>query len=123
MLDRAAVCTLEGRTLGPKRDDLAVARELHGARLAEECRGVRGEEHLVRADAHDERYPFLTSADEKPRMVVVDHDEGEVPFELGECEAHGLDEVAFVVALDEMRDGLGVGLGRERVAVGDEALR
>ena len=34
-----------------------------------------------------------------------------------------LDKIAFVVALDEMRHGLGVGLGREGVAVGDQAGR
>ena len=56
-------------------------------------------------------------------MVVMDHDEREVALELVEREPHGLDEVAFVVALDEVRDRLGVGLGRERVAVGHEARR
>ena len=53
---------------------------------------------------------MLAGADEEPGMVVVDDDEGEVPLELGEREANGLDEVALVVALDEMRDGLGVRL-------------
>ena len=50
-------------------------------------------------------------------MVVVDHDEGEVALELVEREPHGLDQVALVVALDEMRDRLRVRLRRERVAV------
>ena len=54
-------------------------------------------------------------------MVVMDDDEGEVALELREREAHGLDEVALVVALDEMRDGLGVRLGAEGVPLGDEA--
>ncbi len=34
-----------------------------------------------------------------------------------------LDEIAFVVALDEMRHRLGVGLGREGVAVSEQAGR
>ena len=55
-------------------------------------------------------------------MVVVDHDEREVALELGEREPHGLDEIALVVALDEVRDGLGVGLGGEDVPVRGEAL-
>ena len=55
-------------------------------------------------------------------MVVVDRDEREVPLELGEGETHGLDEVSLVVALDEMRHRLGVGLGGEGVTVVDEAL-
>ena len=65
----------------------------------------------------------MARADEEARVVVVDHDEREVALELVEREAHGLDEVAFVVVLDEVRDRLGVGLGRERVAVRDEIRR
>ena len=57
------------------------------------------------------------------RVVVMDHDEREVALELVERETHGLDEVALVVALDEMRDRLRVGLGRERVAVGRRGSR
>ena len=116
VLDRASVRALERRALGPQGDDLAVARELHVARLAQERGRVRGEEHLVRADPDDERH-LVACADEEPRMVVMDDDECEVPLELGEREPHRLDEVALVVALDEVRDGLGVGLGGERVAV------
>ena len=54
---------------------------------------------------------LVARADEEARMVVVDHDEREVALELVEREANGLDEIALVVALDEMRDRLGVGLG------------
>ena len=36
--------------------------------------------------------------------------------------AHGLDEIAVVVALDQVRDDLGVGLGGEGVALGEQAL-
>ena len=55
-------------------------------------------------------------------MVAVDHDEREMPFELGERSADGLDEIALVVVLDEMRHGLGVGFRREPVPVGRQAL-
>ena len=44
------------------------------------------------------------------------------PFELGEGEPYRLDEVAFVVTLDEVGDGLCVGLRGEGVAFGGEAL-
>ena len=106
---------------GRSGDDLAVARELHRARLAQEGSRVRGEEHLVRPDADDER-DLVAGADEQAGVVAMDDDEREVSFELAEREPDGLDEIALVVALDEVRDGLGVGLGRERVAVGGEAL-
>ena len=55
-------------------------------------------------------------------MVAVDDDEREVALELVVGRAHRLDEVAFVVALDEVRDDLRVGLRREGVAVGFERL-
>ena len=45
-------------------------------------------------------------------MVVVDDDEGEVALELLERLPHGVGEVAGVVALDQMGDRLGVGLGK-----------
>ena len=81
--DRGSVHALEGRALGPHGDDLAVARELHGARLAQERRRVRSEEHLALADPDDERH-LMARADEKARVVAVDDDEREVAFELGE---------------------------------------
>ena len=55
-------------------------------------------------------------------MVVVDDHEREVPFELGIRLPHRLDEVAGVVALDEMRDHLRVGLRAECVAFLDERI-
>ena len=56
-------------------------------------------------------------------MVVVDDHEGEVPLEFRERKANGLDEIARVMALDEMRDGLGVRLRAERMPVRDENPR
>ena len=49
-------------------------------------------------------------------------DEREVPLELPKGLAHGLDEIALVVALDKVDDGLGVCLGGEDVALGLEGL-
>ena len=92
-------------------------------RLAQECGRVGREEHLALADSDDERNAVLANPDEEPRVVVMDHDESEVPFERAEREPDCLDEVALVVALDEVRDRLGVGLGRERVAVRGELVR
>ena len=122
VLDGLPSACWKRRTFGPQRHDLAVARELHDARLAQERGGVRREEHLVAPDADHERH-LVARADEKSRVVVMDDDECEVALELVERATHGLDEIAFVVALDEVRDGLGVGLGGERVPVVDEAGR
>ena len=49
-------------------------------------------------------------------MIVVDDDEGEVPLELFVGRAHGFQQVAVVVALDQVDHDLGIGLGPERVA-------
>jgi len=57
----------------------------------------------------------VARADEEPRVVAVDDDEGEVPLELREREPDRLDEIAVVVTLDQMGDRLGVGLGGEGV--------
>ena len=121
VVDDLAVRHREGRALRRDRDDLAVARELHRARLAQEGGRVGRQEVLTLAEPHDERH-LEPRADEQAGMVAVDDDEGEVPLELAERAADRLDEVALVVALDEMDDGLGVGLGRERVPVRGEAL-
>ena len=101
--------------------DVAVARELDGARLAEERGGVRGEERLALGEADDHR-ALQPGADEHARVVAVDDDEGEVALELPVREPHGLDEIAVVVLLDQVRDRLGVRLGREDVAELGEAL-
>ncbi len=106
--------------VGRDRDDLAVARELDRARLLEERGGVRGEEGLAAADADHERH-LVSRADEEVRMLAVDDDEREVTLELGEREPNRLDEIAVVVALDQVGDGLGVRLRSEGVAFGSEA--
>ena len=118
--DALPVSALEDGALGPDGDDLPVARELDGAGLAQECRRVRGEEHLIRAESDDER-DLVSRADEKAGVVVVDDDEREVALELAECEPHGLDQIALVVALDQVSHGLGVRLGCEDVTIRREA--
>jgi hypothetical protein len=50
-------------------------------------------------------------------MVAVNDDEREMALQLRVRLAHGLDEVACVVPLDEVNDDFGVGLRGKRVAV------
>ena len=64
----------------------------------------------------------MAGADEQARVVAVDHDEGEVALEVADGAAHGRGQVAVVVLLDQVGDGLGVGLGAEDVAVCLQAL-
>ena len=55
-------------------------------------------------------------------MVVVDRDDREVPLEPRVDADERLHEVAVVLLLEQVHDDFGVGLGRERVALGDELL-
>ena len=117
--DLLAVDRPEGRPLRPHGDDLVVLDDLDALRVAQE-RGRRGrEEHLPLADAHEQR-ALVPRADEQLRVLAVEDDEGEVPLQLGVGGAHSRDEVALVVPLDEVGDHLGVGLGRELVALLEE---
>ena len=56
-------------------------------------------------------------------MVGVHGDERVVAAQVGEGAAHRLGQVAVVVALDQVGDDLGVGLGAERWPVGLELAR
>ena len=96
-------------------DDLVVLDDLDALRVAQERRRGRGEEHLFLADAYEQR-ALVPRPDEQLRVLTVEDDEREVPFQLGVGGAHRGDEVALVVALDEVRDDLGVRLRRELVA-------
>ncbi len=101
---------------GRDHDDVAVLDLHHGPRLLEEGGNRRGEEGLVLADADDQR-ALLASADEQVGMLGVHGDERVVAAKIGEGGANGGGEIALVVALDQVGDDLGVGLGAEDVAL------
>ena len=100
-------------------DDLAVIGEHRAARLAEERGDVRGEEVLALAEPDDERR-LAANADEQVGMIVVDHDDREVAFEQRIDARERRGEIAVVLALEQVHDDLGVGLGAERVTLGDQ---
>ncbi len=59
----------------------------------------------------------MAPADEQVRVVVVDRDDREVALEQRVDAHERLGEVAVVLALEQVDDNLGVGLGGERVAL------
>ena len=79
--DLAVLDVDEARALRGNRHDLAVVDQLDPPRLAEEGDRRGGKEHLPVAGA-DEQRALLAGSDELARMVVMDDDECEVPFEL-----------------------------------------
>ena len=119
-LELAAVEVEQRDALGRDHDQLAVLDLLDAARLLEEGDDVGGEERLAVAEADHQR-ALQARADDHLRVQRRDDAEREVPVEVAEREAHGLDEIALVVLLEQVRDHLGVGLRAEDVAVGDQA--
>ena len=106
--------------LGRDHDELAVADELGLARVLEERDDVGGEERLALAQADDHR-ALQARAHDHLRVQRRDDAEREVPVQVEERQAHGLDEIAVVVRLEQVGDDLGIGLGAERVTFGDAA--
>ena len=82
---------------------------------------VGGEEGLARAgvdaDAEDQRRA-LARADHAVRLVAAEHGDGEGAAQPRHGALHRLEQVAVVVAVDQVGDDLGVGLGDEDVAGG-----
>ena len=103
---------------GPIRrdgDDLVVLDELDAFVSPRNAAAVEARNISSSADAYEQR-ALVARPDEQLRVLAVEDDEREVPLQLGVGGAHRGDEVALVVALDEVRDDLGVRLGRELVA-------
>jgi hypothetical protein len=92
---------------------------LNAARLAQKRRDRGGEKRLVLAESDDER-ALQPRTDEHPGVVVMDDDEGEVSLELAVRGPYRVGEIPVVVALDQVRDDLGIGFGCERVTLGGE---
>ncbi len=107
----------DGDALAAQLDDLVLAQLDRGAGVGDEGGDVGGEEPLVLPHAHDER-GVAPGADHDVRLVGVDGDEGEGPFQPPAHLPHGVREVpARRERLgQQMRDDLGVRLGLQGVA-------
>ena len=95
---------------GAGDDDLVVVHVLHPPGRAEERGDGRRHEHLALPHAHDER-AAAPGGDEDAGAVAVGDGEREVAVEARVRGADGLDQVARVALLDQVRDHLGVGVG------------
>ena len=93
----------------------------HLARVLEDGRDIARDDGLALADADDERR-VLACRDDRLRVVEMHDRERVRALEVLDRSGDGCGQVAGEVALDEMRDGLGVGLGAQDVPVGREVL-
>ena len=99
------------------RDDrhLLVAEEHDVAGVAEDRRDVRGDEELAVAEADDDRRA-VADGDDLLRIVGRDQHQREQAAHQQQRAAHRvLEAVVLHLALDQVRDDLGVGLGDELV--------
>ena len=100
-----------------RRDDrhLLVAEKHDVARVAQHRRNVRRDEELAVAEADDDRRAVADGHD-LVRVVGRDQHQREQPAHVEQRPPHRiLEPVVLHLALDEVRDDLGVGLGDERV--------
>ena len=121
VLARLAVRDADEAHVVARRDhDLALVDDLDAARLLEEGGRERGEERVAVAAADDERRPGQARADDAVGLVARDGEEREVTLEARVEAAARLGEVAVVLLLDQVHERLGVGVRRERVALGGD---
>ena len=113
--ERGAVDVGDGDAPRPQVRDVAVLEEDDLVGVGQDRRDVRGQEALAVAEADDERH-VLAGADQPVALARV-HDRDRVgALELPERVPDGVGEVALVGLLDQVGDGLGVGLRGQAMA-------
>ena len=122
-LDEVALRIRDRDLVRRDRHDLVLA-DLDGcAGVVDECGDVGAEEVLAFAEADDQRR-VPAGGDDLTGSIGVNREQGERAFELIGGLAHRGGEVAgFLIVLGQLGGGhLGVGLGEELDALGDEVL-
>ena len=112
-----AAAGIVGELDARRRDDrhLLVAEEHDVARVAQDRRNVRGDEELAVAESDDDRRA-VAHGDDLVGIVGRDQHQREQAAHVQQRPPHRiLEPVVFHLALDQVRDDLGVGLGDERV--------
>ena len=109
------------RALGGHVGDVSLVEDDDVLGVLQDGRHVAGEEALAVAEPDDERHVH-PGADDPVGMVGVHDADGVRAAHLVERDAHGLDEVAAVLRLDEVRQHLGIGLGGEPMSLGHESV-
>ena len=116
-MHRRAIELCDGDTGGAQRDDLALVHDQHAAGVLENGGDVRGQELLAITQAGDERAAAETRADQQVGLLRTDHGDGIRAGHAAQRQPHGLFEIvlclAEVIAFDQVRQHLGIGLAVE----------
>ena len=123
LVGRDVVDGLGDETVAAHRHHLVVVEIDDLLRVLQDGGHVGGEEVLVARDADDERRA-VAHADDLVGLLLAHDDEPVGAFELRHGQTHRFLQRTggLVELLHQVRDDLGVGLGREEVAFLDEAL-
>ena len=120
LLDPPSALVLEHGALRRHDDEVAIVEKDDVARVREHGGHVGRHEVLAVAQPDDERRA-VAHGDDRPRIVGRDEHQREQPAQHAKRAAHGaFQPVAAHLALDDVRDHLGVGLGDEPVALGGQ---
>ena len=121
-LDRVAGEVGDRDAVGRDRDDLVLADRERVAGVLDERGDIRAEEVLALAEPDHERR-VAAGADDESGLVLVHREQREGAVEALHDRAERGDEVAAVrpvLAAEQHRGDLGVGLAAERVALGEQ---
>ena len=115
---------VDGRDRGARRakvDDVPILEEDHPVRVRQDRGDVGGEERLAVTEPHHER-DVLPRAHQPVRLTAM-HDRHRVgALDLRKRRTNGVGQVAGVRVLDQVREGLRVGVGAEHVPARLEAV-
>ena len=105
----------DGDAPRPEVRDVAVLEEHDLVGVGQDRRDVRGQEALAVAEADHQRH-VLAGADQPVALADVHHRDRVGALELPERMPDGVGQVALVGLLDQVGDGLGVGLRGQAMA-------
>ena len=108
--NRDSVEGTQRQSLGGQDRDFIFLEDENLARAAQEGRHVRGDEHLVATESDDEGRAAASERDERVRRVGGDAGDGIRAVELAGGSRDGVDQALALMALDQVRDHLGVRL-------------
>ena len=116
-----AVQLHDAHPVGGHVGDVALLQDDDVLGVLQDGRHVAGQESLAAPETHDQRHVHARSDDPIGMRGVHDADGVGAPHAL-QRPSHRLHQVAVVLLLDEVRQHLGIGLGGEPMACGQQPV-